>query len=208
MRTLFGLMVLATGFWSQQAAPPPPNLIDAVLAARKTHKQTAELPLVDDVRFMRRLWLDLAGMVPPADVRARWQTKPHPWDRAAMVDELLWSDYFDCRMTHFLETMLQSTVTFNFRVRDNFHQGLHNMMARNYGWDRMAVHLLNWSGRLEKPEGLLNFWTTASGAPNTHLDMLDDQMGFLGDKLLGIPLTCISCHDGAYHLEEIGRAHV
>ena len=66
--------------------------VDRLIAAyRSRHKLKTPAP-ADDRTFARRLWLDLVGLLPPAERLEKFVDDPSPDKRLKLVDELLTDD--------------------------------------------------------------------------------------------------------------------
>lgn len=177
--------------------------INNILEARHSQSKIP-FPVCDDATFMRRAWIDITGGLPDNETLERWWATPQPWDRAQIVDEALQSDGYVSRWTHYLEEMFhsqkQNIETIN---RNKFHLALNRMVADNLPWNQLAYDLLTWEGTFKSPFSTYNFWAQASVDPLNRQDTLDDQISYVVEKFLGIQISCISCHDGAYHLEDV-----
>src|SRR4051794_32561732 len=72
-----------------QARELAPADVDKLLAAewKKAHVQPA--PAADDARFLRRIWLDLAGTIPPPEAVQAFLADEQPGRRERAVVALL-----------------------------------------------------------------------------------------------------------------------
>lgn len=181
------------------------SIIDKVLEQRAQSKQKIPWPISDDPTFLRRVWLDLAGMNPPRDIYGNWVNLPQPWDRDAIIQEVLDHESHNLRWASFLGDVLALSVNTRsgFAARDAMHEYLIQSVEKDHSWKNMAEEILTWSGKISSEHSKFSFWDAAIGEPITRLDSLDDQVDFITDKMLGIRTRCISCHDGLYHLETL-----
>ncbi|MDJ0839087.1 MAG: DUF1553 domain-containing protein [Acidobacteriota bacterium] len=160
--------------------------------------------LTDDLSFLRRVWLDVAGTLPPTNTLEAWLQKPQPWDREAMVDEVLASDAYVDRWTHFFEALINSRAfPQQLAMRNHQHRALRTAVADNLPWDALARQIIAYHGPVDTPGSFYNMFIEASNAALIRQDALDDEAAFITEKFLGVQTNCISCHDGRYHLEEI-----
>lgn len=208
MRLFMIFIMLLTSFsFAGEAAPD--NGIDALMESRRAmSKRKIPWPVADDMTFMRRVWLDVAGISPPRWVRDQWFATPKPWDRDAIIEQALNTEYYTSRWTHYLETMFRTNTARGVSIRNSTHDALRQMVAEDRSWDAIVTELLTWEGETSGDGAVFNFWVSATGNPINRLDAMDDQMGFLSDKLLGVKMECVSCHDGVYHLEEVNKGLV
>src|SRR5262249_26500729 len=68
--------------------------LDAFLAAHWKARAVTPAPVCDDATFLRRVWLDLAGCVPPLDKTATFLAGPRQDKRARLGQEVLASADF------------------------------------------------------------------------------------------------------------------
>ena len=171
-----------------------------VVATANAKKQTG---LVDDLTFMRRIFLDLTGKMPtPAQVDA-FLNNADPKKRSALIELLFQSDAFLDRWSVFYEDMFRNRMIFeNPLHRNAFRKQIRDMLGSNTPLDAMARAILTDSGDNNESSSMF-FWTHIPVDTDFRLDQLDDQMGYVTETMLGVRTTCISCHDGAYHLEQV-----
>ena len=60
-------LLLSAALLAPAAAPETADRLDAALAAQWQQAKLSPDAPADDATFLRRVWLDLAGRVPPAD---------------------------------------------------------------------------------------------------------------------------------------------
>ena len=65
------------------------RLIDAEVRKRLDADQIAPSPVCDDAEFIRRVYLDIAGVVPPADKVSAFLESTDAGKRAQLIDDLL-----------------------------------------------------------------------------------------------------------------------
>lgn len=170
-----------------------------------THQSKIPWPITDDETFLRKVWLDLTGTIPSEAVIESWWARPKPWDRVAIVEEALASPGYVSRWTYFLEELLQVYMKAggSHIARLHFHNNLRRKIEDNRSWDGIIRDIFYWQGNILNEHSYYMFWDNTLNGPLTWLDGLDDRTAFLSEKLLGLRTECISCHDGAYHLEKV-----
>src|SRR4051812_27580849 len=65
------------------------RLIDQAVQERLAEEKAPSAPLADDAEFVRRAYLDLTGVIPPADKVTAFLDSKQPGKRARLIDELL-----------------------------------------------------------------------------------------------------------------------
>jgi hypothetical protein len=162
--------------------------LDRLLAAewKKAHVQPA--PPVDDARFLRRIYLDLAGTIPPPEVVQAYlaDDKPGKRERAltALLDGPAYADHF----TNVWERLLIGRALRQPRADHvTFRAWLHDALARNDGWDAIARAVLASTGETDK-NGATNFFLRYAQSPT-------DLTGKVARTFLGVQIQCAQCHD-------------
>src|SRR5688572_22329623 len=79
---------------SPSSTPLVTEQLDQALQQSWQQHQVQPTPPVDDLAFLRRLWLDLGGRVPPVKETRALMDGKSPLDRASLVGRLLASDEF------------------------------------------------------------------------------------------------------------------
>ncbi len=163
-------------------------------------------PQIDDWTFVRRVWLDLAGRLPDFEEAQAFAADDDPQKRAKMIDRVLASEAYVDRWTAFF-----GEIFHNFwqapeaLYRNAFHFALRDMIAANRPYDQMARAILTDAGKGARAGSAFNFWAVEGFEEEFRLDFLDDQVSFISAAFLGVQTECVSCHDGAGHLEQINK---
>lgn len=163
--------------------------------------------LVDDRAFMRRMWLDLTGVIPDENTITNFANSQDPDKRTKMINLAVNSGAFVDRWTNYFEEMFRSQYVLFPKplFRNEFHNTLRSWVAENRPWNDMARDLIQYAGLGIEQASAMTFWLTTFVDSDFRLDVLDDQTTFITETMLGLKTDCISCHDGAYHLEEINK---
>ena len=153
-------------------------------------------PLVDDLAFLRRVWIDTVGVAPPLDVVKSFRDDPDPGKRRAMIQKVLsddrwadnWVGYWQdvlAENPNLLKPNLNNTGPFRYWILESFRD--------NKPMDRFATELITmrgstWGGG---PAGF-------SVASQNDVPMAA-KAHILGTAFLGVDMKCARCHDAPYH---------
>ena len=187
------------------ASPPPPAAsvaprpapaglapaaIDAMIRAAWAKEGITPAPEVDDARFLRRAYLDITGVIPSVDAVTAFLADSAKDKRSKLVASLLaspryadhWTDLWD-------RVLLGRDVRGRLVDRDAFRGWLHNELAKNVGWDRLATDLLTATGESRSAEtGAVNWFVKYRDTPQ-------DLAGSASKIFLGVQIQCAQCHD-------------
>lgn len=141
----------------------------------------------DDGEFLRRVFLDLAGRLPSAEVTRAFLTEDESsGKRVRVVEELLQSEAFvDCWTLHFADLLLISGKAGGEAATRQYHGWLRAQIASNTPMNRVARELLTASGELTRV-GPANFYTLAQDPR--------DLAEHVGRIFLGTQIGCARCH--------------
>jgi hypothetical protein len=188
-RLVLALIAVVTVPLAVQAGPsvqPDRDQLDAVVASIVEGGIIAN---ADDATFLRRVWVDLAGHVPPALLVREFLDDKNPEKRARMVDRLLDSaDFADhwARVVAIWMTAQRPIASDSYDGRV-LHQFLSDRLRERVPYDRIVRELIAGTGASD-----------ASGPANFILRYQADPArlaGAVGKNLLGITLQCAQCHD-------------
>jgi hypothetical protein len=192
-------------------AIPRRNYIDEHIFGRMERDKIPHAALSTDEEFVRRAYLDATGLLPEPQVVRDFLASKDPDKRDALIDSLVGSEAFAEQWAWLWADLLQ---THNAGFTYWFKQGL--KLDRPY--NEMAREILS-AGVMKTPSSNPVWAVTAeplhvsaralvaTDPDNYHvlnrLDFLDSMSISFGRTFLGINMDCISCHDGARHLEPL-----
>jgi hypothetical protein len=193
----------ATCLWGSAAvgeSPRPAGSLDAVAVARQIDESVqhrlsaanaAPAAQADDAEFLRRAYLDIAGIIPPADRVVSFLADTSPDKRTRLIDDLLASPNYG---RHMADVWLDLLVGQRDLLAKNLPlEPLSDWLARGFNantpWDRQVTDLLTSTGTQEQ-NGATTFFL-AHRSP----DRLNDTVCRV---LLGIQLQCAQCHNHPY----------
>jgi hypothetical protein len=185
---------------------PRASYVDDLVFGRMERDGVAPAPLTGDAEFLRRVTLDLTGRIPtPAAVRA-FVTDTRFDKRARLVEELLASDAHVAAFTLYWGNRFQVTSRYYDLVgitgRNLFNELLRDFVRRDRPLDDLARELITASGDSHRV-GAVNFIVRQNQQGDPQQDTWDTLTNTVTTQFLGVQTQCVSCHDGARHLEPI-----
>jgi hypothetical protein len=185
------------------------NFIDEFIFEKMARDRVPHAALSGDEEFFRRVHLDLIGRMPDHKDLEQFRADASPDKRARLIRELMKTPAFKAKWTYWFMDLSKTAanrvgpggknVYYNW-VYDNLH------LNRPYG--EMVQDLLtanavsNWN---TGPASYVARWVVIGLAcdDEVHEDTADELAINSVRHFWGINLTCVSCHDGANHLEKI-----
>ena len=184
---LLGLTVTTTNV----GAVDPGNAssrIDEIIQFDLKTNQLEPNPPVNDLQFVRRVYLDVIGRI-PTDLELRsFFENPRHGRRARLIDELLDSPGHESHMFNWLGDMLRVKDDY-YRIGKTwtFHSWLKTQLRDNRPWDELVHDLLTAEGRLGE-NGATAYLLRDASMP---LDSLSNTL----TTFLGANVACAQCHD-------------
>jgi hypothetical protein len=174
---------------------PIDRLVDAYLARSGTQQPEA----CDDRTFIRRVSLDLTGLLPSPDEVEAYVADTNPAKRSALVDRLL-GDAFEDRLRYaehwltFFNDLLRNDYTgtgFITGGRKQITSWLHRGLVDNKPYDQLVRELIS---PTDESRGFIDgiVWRgTVNSSQTVPIQFAQN----VGQSFLGINLKCASCHD-------------
>jgi len=153
-------------------------------------------PLVDDLTFLRRVWIDALGIAPPLQVVRSFQADTSTDKREKMIERVLekdgwadnWVGYWQDALAenpNLLKPNLNNTGPFRYWILD--------ALRDNKPMDRFATELITMRG---------STWDGGSagfGQASQNDVPMAAKAHVIGTAFLGIEMKCARCHDAPYH---------
>jgi hypothetical protein len=195
--------------------PASRNFIDTEIFGKMKLARIAPAHLSSDTEFLRRVTIDLTGRIPtPAEVQA-FLADTNADKRDRVIDTLLASDDFNDRWTLWFGDLVQNIYTASdvgqgvLDGRSPYYHWIRDSIAAHKPYDAMVRELLTSSGdQMVNPAS--NYFVRLSQENGPPQDTFDNVATQAGTQFLGMPMMCVSCHDGVGHLELLnkGMSHV
>lgn len=186
-------------------ATPRQNFIDDYIFNKLEAEGVSPANLAGDEEFMRRVTIDLTGRPPDAEQLRLFLADQSTTKRTRLIDDLLNSEAFVDRWTFWLGEMIRNTTSYpNISTdgRNALHYDLRAAVESNKPYNALVSELIRGEGNSRK-DGPVNFVLRNYSAADPIQDTWDDYTANVMSAFLGIPSLCVSCHDGARHLEPI-----
>jgi hypothetical protein len=158
-----------------------------------------------DTEFLRRVTLDLTGAIPTPEEAQAFLADTAPDKRAKKIDALLKSEAFNDRWTMWFGDLVQNVqIASNSREyylgRNAYYTWIRSSIASGKPHDQLVRELLAGEG-LNFDVGVANYVVRQLQPNGPPQDTYDNLAAHSAEKFLGIPMLCISCHNGVGHLE-------
>ena len=192
------------------------TLVDEVLGAQQEELGIPHAPLSSDTAFLRRATLDATGLIPtPEQVRA-FLDDNSPDKRARLVDALVGSQEFAEQWAWFFGDLFRLAHQVG-AVRNPFQSWIKEWLTTDRPYDEVVRDLLTGVAKAHGSVPPLAFMARSHQAKSrivmspddysihNRLDAIDQFNVDVSRIFLGINTSCISCHDGANHLEPLNQ---
>ena len=185
------------------------NFIDDYIFDKIERGGIPHAPPADDATFMRRVFIDLTGRIPSGEEARAFAADDDPQKHDKLIDKLVGGVDWRDRWTHWhLDLWRTSQNRVGWAGRNLFHDYIADALLLNQPYDELARELLTAEARSNwyvGPASYLVRW--AQFADNCteimHEDTADEMTVMMFKHFMGIDLQCVSCHDGANHLEQV-----
>jgi hypothetical protein len=165
------------------------DLIDQHIESRLSTEDVRPAQRADDAEFLRRVHLDLHGVVPTRDEAERFLADSRPDKRARLIDALLASPRYGEYLADVWQAYLISPLADDRQSRaDRLRPWLAGRF-NSESWDRIASELLTATGRMEENPAVT--YLIEGRLPRSAPDLTD----LVSRYFLGVRLNCAQCHD-------------
>lgn len=168
----------------------PSKRIDAEIARQLQAKKIPASPGADDAEFLRRVYLDLTGQIPPYEKAVEFLDSKDPQRRAKLIDELLASPDFGRHFAgQWSQLILGSEI--NAGSREQFRTWLADQLNKGVTWDRIVREVLTGEGEpKQNPATVFTLAQTDNNKIQPNLLAATTTRYFLG-----VQLQCAECHN-------------
>jgi hypothetical protein len=206
---LFSLGCVLASWLPTAAAVGPPTLtrggddhlalaarLDARLAARWPRTGFEPAPMADDAEFLRRVSLDIAGVIPRAFEVRDFLDDPSPDKRRRLVDRLLASPDYIRHFASVFRYLLLDDIPRPDQESVRILEGwLSSQIREGFGYDQIIRKVL--AAPLNAPRRVKDGVFVVSPLPFYDLrrNRLEDLASATARLFLGVKLECAECHN-------------
>ena len=189
--------------WIEQGASWPTEKPGTIVIDDRsvTSREMAEAnllpaPLTNDLAFLRRVTLDLAGVFPSLDEIRAFETDDSPNKRAKVIDRLLddprWADNW---VGYWQDLLAENPNVVKPKLNNTgpFRDWIHEAFLDNKPMDRFATELILMQG------SKLGGGPAGFGMATQNDVPMAAKAHVVGTAFLGVNLQCARCHDAPYH---------
>ena len=169
------------------ARAPRANFIDGLVLTKLSELNIEPSSLSSDTEFIRRAYLDAAGILPKPDEVRAFLADTRADKRTRLIDALLERpEFVDYWAYKWSDLLLVSSRTLPSNAMWSYYNWIRSSVAANKPWDQMAREILTASGN-----------TLANGAANyyvLHKNPIDVTEN-VAMTFMGFSITCARCHN-------------
>ena len=169
------------------ARAPRANFIDDLVLKKLQELRIEPSPLSSDPEFIRRAYLDAAGILPSPDDVRRFLADKAVDKRARLIDALLERpEYVDYWAYRWSDLLLVSSRNLPSNAMWSYYNWIRASVEANTPWDRMAREILTASGN-----------TLSNGAANYYV-LHKNPIALTENAamtFMGFSITCARCHN-------------
>ncbi|MSO23048.1 MAG: DUF1549 domain-containing protein [Acidobacteria bacterium] len=194
------------------------NYIDDYILGKMERDRVPHAGLSSDTEFVRRVTLDLTGRLPEVEAIRSFVKDTNPDKRDKLIDSLvatpvaglrgqLTTPFLD-RWSYWFGDLFRINDGHLSKGREIFYDYLYSALQENLPYDQLVREMLTAGSRSNWANGPVNYLARdyVNETDDSIINNEDtyDQWAISSYKVfLGLSLECISCHDGAGHLEKI-----
>ena len=166
---------------------PRHNYVDDLVIEKLKTLNVAPSSLADDSTFIRRAYLDAAGILPTAEEVEYFLADKSADKRAKLIDKLVERDEFvDYWAYKWSDLLLVSSRKLRSNAMWSFYDWIRESVKNDKPWDQFAREIYTSSGNTRQ-NGALNYFVIHKDP----IDMAENAtQAFLGQRL-----TCARCHN-------------
>ena len=188
---------------------PRVNFIDDHIFGKMAKDRIPHAPLASDEEFFRRVHIDLTGRIPGNQELRAFLSSTDPKKRDKLIDSIIGSKEWRAKWTYWFGDLAMAAANrIGNEGKNVFYRWVYDNFQINRPWNEFVTDLLiskavsNW---YVGDSGYVARWVVIGVKCDdyVHEDTADELAIHSVRDFLGVDLNCVSCHDGARHLEKI-----
>ena len=171
----------------QFTAPPPANVLDEKVFTSLKRLRINPAPLSSDAHFVRRLYLDVTGLLPTAEQARTFIQSTNPDKRSQLIDQLLDSQgYIDFQTLRWADLLRVEDKTLDAKGVEVFSHWIRENVAADRPLNEFAADITAGQGS-----------TYTEPPANFHraLRTPEERAEATAQVFLGVRLQCARCHN-------------
>ena len=195
---------------------PRKNYIDEFIFGKIERDGIPHSGISTDEEFVRRAYIDATGLLPPVDAVREFLASNDANKRDTLIDSLIGTEEFAEQWAWFYGDLFRNNSRSGYG-KNAFHYWIKEWLLTDRPYSQMVADLITPSAKSHSTVPALAFLGRVAGNnvksriptdPDNYfimnrLDTVDEFSVELSRIFLGINMDCVSCHDGAGHLETI-----
>jgi hypothetical protein len=193
---------------------PRKNFIDEFIFRAIENNHIPHAPLSSDQEFIRRVYLDINGVIPTAEQTREFLQSRDPAKRSKVIASLVGNDDYLNHWTYFFNDIFRVNTKMG-RGRMLWHYWTKEWLRVDRSYADVVREMITAGGKsnfsipgtnlISRENVVSKFQPDNPDDYNllNRLDTFDEYNILLSRAFLGMNTSCISCHDGAHHLEQV-----
>ncbi|SFH55428.1 Protein of unknown function [Planctomicrobium piriforme] len=174
------------------------QFVDQQIAQGWEDNDVKASPVASDAEWVRRVYLDIVGHIPPAAKAEAFIADTSPDKRSKLIDELLSDPDYVRNFTEVWTNTLIGRNTPDRTSRVGMRKFLREGFARNRPWNDIVYDLLTAEGHFEE-NGAVNFiLAQLDGNPNSE-EYHVEATAKTARIFLGLQVQCTQCHNHPFN---------
>jgi hypothetical protein len=169
------------------AAPREANFVDTLVFNKLKMLNISPSPVCADEEFLRRVYLDVCGIVPTLEESKNFLASTDPNKRARVIDNLLErSEYSDFWTLKWSDVLRSSRKTIQLKGVHVYQDWLREQIEKNIPFDKVVRELLTANG------------STSANPPANYYRIARDPTSLAettAQLFFGIRMQCAKCHN-------------
>lgn len=181
-------IVLPKGLKFTFPAVTATNYVDELVNAKLLKLRIAPSPVASDEAFLRRVYLDLVGVLPTAEEYLKFMSSTDPEKRNKLIDELVnRKEFTELWVSSWAEwLMVRSNNQISYKAMLLYYNWLADQVGKNVPLDKMVQNLLGANGG--------TFKVPATNYYQNETDTLKVAEN-VAQVFMGMRIQCAQCHN-------------